>query len=99
MSDRIVVVRERSIAAISASGVQGAPGPQGPPGPPGGGAYLHIQDTPASVWVIDHNLGHAVHTTLIDDNGIVMHADVTHGTVNQTTVSFANPKTGSVVFS
>lgn len=42
-----------------ATGLTGPAGAQGPPGEAGAAtmAYRHIQGTPASTWVIQHNLG------------------------------------------
>lgn len=76
--------------------VAGAPGPTGPPG---GSYYVHTQLAPASTWIIDHDLGKKVHVTIFDAFGIVIHADIAHGTTNQATVTFPDPTVGSAVIS
>lgn len=79
--------------------VIGPTGPAGPPGAPGGSAYIHNQTTPASTWVIDHDLSRKVHVTLFDVFNVVIYADIEHGTPDQTTVTFPDPMTGSAVLS
>lgn len=80
-------------------GVPGPEGPQGPAGPPGGGFFVYTQSVPASTWVIDHNLGRKVQVSLFSTLNTVVYADITHGSVNQTTVTFAAPFAGSAVLS
>lgn len=108
MSDTVVVVRAPSIVTVvrdpgvvtvAAAGVQGIRGQQGAPGPPGGTGFEYVQSSPAATWIISHNLARKVHVSLFDADGIVIHADVVHGSLNQTTVTFAAPKTGSAVLS
>lgn len=78
-------------------GAPGEPGEQGPIGPAGGSFYVHTQTDPASVWVIDHGLGRKVHVTVFDPTDTVIYADVEHGSIDQTTVSFPSPVLGSAV--
>lgn len=83
-------------------GIPGATGPQGPVGPPGGTVYTHTQSTPAATWVIDHNLGRRAHVTLFATTTApwrVAYADVEHGSLNQTTIMFPEPVSGSAVIS
>lgn len=93
---------------VASTGVQGAPGPQGEPGPegpegpagpPGGGFFVYTQNTPAATWVIDHNLGRKVQVSLFNTVQVVVHADIQHGSINQTTVTFPSPFAGSAVLS
>ena len=79
--------------------VAGSAGPPGPAGPPGGSYYAHIQTVPAATWIIDHDLGKKVHVTIFDLVDRVIYADVDHGSLNQTTITFPSPVTGSVVIS
>lgn len=77
-----------------APGPRGYPGPQGPPGPGGGGSggdlsYLHDQSTPATTWVIVHNLGKYPSTTVVDSGGSVVYGDVVHVDDTQLTISFS----------
>lgn len=72
-------------------------GPQGPPGVAGG--FEYTRDVAATNWIIDHNLGRKVHVSIFSDGAEVVHADVNHGSVNQTTISFPAPTTGSAIIS
>lgn len=74
-------------------------GPTGPQGAPGGSYFVHTQSSPSATWIIDHNLGRKVHVTLFDPLSTVIHADIDHGTPNQTTITFPSPVTGSAVIS
>lgn len=68
----------------------------------GGGTppYLHIQSTPASTWIIDHNRGFSKDPTVIVDSrpDVSVIVDIEHGTLNQTTISFPSPETGKAFF-
>lgn len=72
-------------------------GPQGPPGVAGG--FEHTQAAPASTWIIDHNLGRKVHVSIFSATQELVYADVIHGSINQTTITFATPTSGSAVIS
>ena len=70
---------------ITVEGPQGPPGPEGKPGPvgpqgesivgpigpmgPSGGGHTHIQEFPALVWTIQHNLGFEPTVTVFDTEG------------------------------
>lgn len=75
------------------------PGPKGDTGTPGGAYFAFAQTTPASTWIIDHNLNKKVHISLFDDLGRLVYADVEHGSPNQATITFPSPTTGSGVAS
>lgn len=68
----------------------GVPGPPGPPAKP----FVHEQTSPSASWLIQHELGHRPHVTVLDGSGAVIQTDVTH--VNDGTVSivFASPTSG-----
>lgn len=73
-------------------------GLEGPQGPPGSGLrYEYVQSAPATTWIINHNLGIWATTTLFDDTETQVYADVTNGSVNQTTVSHPSPRTGRAI--
>lgn len=76
-----------------------APGPQGPPGPsgPAGGASSFVQSSPASTWVVTHNLGR---TPILEVyvGGVQVVPDVIVTSLNVATVVFATPQTGEVVY-
>ena len=71
------------------------PGPQGPPGQPGpegpaydgGGAYTHTQESPSTVWDVDHGLGFSPAGIRIRDvaGDYWYPLDVTHPTPGQIT--------------
>lgn len=84
---------------LTSPGPQGPRGPAGPAGAAGGSVYEHVQSAPSSVWVITHNLGRKVHVSLFGDEGEVILSDVEHGSVNQATVTWSSPTTGSAVVS
>lgn len=89
----IVVVDDRRDIVVADCGTQGPPGPGGGGG---GSSYDYIRDTPAATWVIDHNLGHRVHVTLLDATGQYVLAQVDQAAPwNQVTVTYPAPVTGS----
>lgn len=71
----------------------------GLPGPPGGSVFEYTQAASASTWIINHSLGRKLHVTLFNSSDEIVYADVVHGSVNQTTVTFPTPTTGSAVLS
>lgn len=73
-------------------------GPQGPQGP-AGTSYTHTQSASASTWIVTHNLNKKVHVSIFDDTGELIYADVDHGSLNQTTITFSSPMTGTAFFS
>jgi len=82
-----------------AAGSPGPPGPTGPPGPPGGAAFVYVQSTPASTWIINHNLGALVHVTLLNPFGVIVEGDVTEPSINTVTIAFNTPQAGTAVIS
>lgn len=78
------------------------PGPQGPPGLPGaaGSVYIHDQVSPASNWIITHNLNHYVSAVIIPTGETQSHvADVFQNSLNSATIVFPSPITGTAVLS
>lgn len=87
---------------LTSPGPQGPEGPQGPqgaPGAPGGAAYEFFQGVPSATWVINHNLGRKVNVALFDAAGAVVISDIEHGSLNQATVTWSSPVTGSAYIS
>lgn len=78
--------------------IDGGVGPQGPPGPPGGGSYQHTQSTPASTWVVNHNLGFRPDVTVFSPGGIEVEAEIAHISTTQTEIRFSAAATGSARF-
>lgn len=82
---------------LTAPGPQGPPGPSGPAGAAGGSVFEHVQSVASNNWVINHNVGRRVAVILFDDDGNVVQSDIEHGTVNQATVTWSSPTTGSAL--
>lgn len=75
---------------------EGQRGPQGIQGPPGPAApyFQWHQATPASTWVIPHNIGHFVHVTVLTDDGEIWEPDVFEPSPTTATVTFPTPYSG-----
>lgn len=88
---------------VSASGPQGPmgpPGQRGLPGAPGGSRVEHVQSSPSSIWVVNHDLGYEPHTTvIIAGEDVSLGADVFHSDPNNLTIVFSEPLTGKAVLS
>lgn len=61
--------------------------------------YVYVQTTPLSTWIINHDLGRKTHCTIFDPFGVEVETDVHANTLNQTTVIYPSPTTGSAVIS
>jgi hypothetical protein len=77
-------ITDKPFISVVVPGPQGPPGPAipgppgppgeastipGPPGPPGSASYEHVQENPAMVWTIQHNLGYKPTLTVFDLDG------------------------------
>lgn len=63
-----------------------------------GSGYLYDRNSiVAATWIIDHNLNKYPQVTLIDDEGNMFEADVFYNSLNQVTISFAQPTAGKAV--
>jgi hypothetical protein len=77
--------------------LQGGKGDPGPPGSAGGSRYTHTQSSPSASWVVNHNMGvYPAAVSVLSSGRVEVEATVTHNSLNQLTVSFAAPFTGSV---
>jgi hypothetical protein len=87
----VVVHPDKSVSVINA----------GPPGPPGSTAppviYRFEQNTPAYVWDVVHNLDRETIPSVVVE-GEEITADILHISSNQFTVTFAQLKTGFVLY-
>lgn len=71
-------------------GIQGIPGPAGEGGGEGGpNSYTHIQELPANVWTMPHNLGYPPAVFIEDTSGNEIEGDITHLNVNVTIATFS----------
>jgi hypothetical protein len=80
-----IIARVRDVVKVDTP-LQGLPGNVA--------AYTHVQSTPVSTWIINHNLGYKPDVTLYSDGGVVMYADIVHTSNNQTQIIFNLPTTG-----
>ncbi len=58
------------------------------------GTYIHTQDVPLAVWVINHNLGKFPSVTIVDSQNQVVVGDVTYNSSNTITLSFTSAFAG-----
>lgn len=97
---RIKIVRgtdqviSRNQIKVILTGMSGPPGADGPPGPSGGG-YEYTQGSPATLWVINHNLGRYPVVDTYTVGGQMMDGAVLNTSVNQTQVSFSTAVAGT----
>lgn len=85
---------------VPVAGPQGPIGPQGVQGNPGGTAqYVLTQTSPASTWVVNHNLGISPKVAIILDNGQLVLTDITYINGNSLVIDFPAPTTGKAVCS
>jgi hypothetical protein len=95
--NEVSVTKVSQEVGLTSPGPQGPPGPQGTPGAAGGSVYIHSQSIASATWVINHSVGRKVSITLFDDDGNVVQSDIEHGTINQATVTWSQPTTGSAL--
>lgn len=72
--------------------------------PEGGGAggvpfYEHNQSVLSAIWVIIHGLGFHPNVTVEDSGGNVVEGAITYDSVNQLTLDFLAPITGTAFLS
>lgn len=77
-------------------GPTGPAGPEGPPGPMGG-YHEHTQSTPATTWIVNHNLGYNPVIEILSPGGLTVVAEIQHMTTNQARVYFLTPQTGKAI--
>ncbi len=70
-------------------------GVQGPKGSPGGAYYEHTQSTPATDWVVQHDLGFYPDITMRTTGGLVIEADVHHLSINHAQIRLNTPMAGT----
>jgi len=67
-----------------------------PPGPGTGDKnYRHVQGAPATTWTVSHSLGKYPSVTIFDSLLQEMEAEVDHIDVNNLTIKFSGPTSGS----
>ena len=70
------------------------PSTSGGAGPSGG--FEFTQASPATTWVVNHNLGFNPVVTVLSVGGLVLEASVLHTSLNQVQITFLTPTAGSV---
>jgi len=60
--------------------------------------FIHTQGTPASQWVINHNLAKKCSVTVVDSANQVVVGQVTYNSVNQVTLDFEGSFSGKAFF-
>jgi len=83
-----------NMAIVSVVLERGATGPIGPHGPPGLSMNF-AQTIPSALWQINHNFGVYPSVTIIDDDGEASEGDVTYTDLNNLTISFGEPLSGT----
>jgi hypothetical protein len=76
----------------------GVPGIQGPQGPEGNGiqtTFVYNQASADTIWNISHNLGRFPSTTIVDNLGRELLAEVTYLDANLLSVAFDVPVSGT----
>lgn len=58
-------------------------------------SHVHTQGVPSETWVVQHNLGKVPAITVIDSSGDEVRGDTRHDSINQATLTFAYPFSGS----
>lgn len=83
-------IRVRTSAGWQDIAIQGAPGAAM-------ATYRHTQGTAAATWTVIHNLGRLPVVTVLDSSNQEIEAQVDHVSINQLTISFAGPTSGSAL--
>jgi len=60
--------------------------------------YTHLQNTPSSVWIVNHNLGVRPIVQVYTLGGMVVTCDILHNSSSQVTLSFSLPISGFAQF-
>lgn len=63
------------------------------------GTYEHTQAAASATWVVSHNLNFKPNVAVKTTGGVEVMAEVLHNSVNQTTIYFDAPMTGTASFS
>ena len=62
-------------------------------------SYTHIQDSPSSTWVVNHNLSYNPAVSIVSSSGDLVHGDVNYSGSQQITINFSAPFSGRVYLS
>lgn len=89
-----IVVQEVPPEQITVAEI-GAQGIPGPPGPSGGTGFVFVQNTPLSVWHINHGLQRFPSVTVVDSLNDEVEGDVVYVDGNNITLTFSAPFSGT----
>lgn len=81
-----VVPPSKILLHITSAGQQGL---QGPPGVDVN--YVHVQNLPASVWTVNHNLGKFPSVEIVDSAGSRVYCDIDFTDTNSLILTFSAP--------
>lgn len=62
-------------------------------------SYTHNQSAAAVQWVVTHNLGFKPNVTVLDSAGDIVDGHIIHNSVNQLTLQFSAPISGTAQLS
>lgn len=62
-------------------------------------SYTFEQSTPASTWIVNHNLSYNPAVSIVSSSGDLVHGDVTYSGPQQITINFSAPFSGRVYLS
>ena len=60
--------------------------------------YIHLQNTPSSVWMITHNLNKRPSVAVVDSADEIVYGEVEYVNDNQVTLTFAGAFSGKAYF-
>jgi len=72
----------------------GVPGPAGVAGPRAQ-PYIHTQSVPASIWTVNHGLGHPADIVIFNPEGSEVTGEVRQVSDTVSTIHFTKPQSGS----
>lgn len=102
--EEVIRVGVTAIGDRGDRGPQGETGPPGPPGPPGDSeaafSFTHIQMSPASVWLIQHNLNfNPGGITVQDAAGTTYEGEIDYPDINTLRLTFLAEFSGTAYLS
>ncbi len=84
------------LAIVEASGGGGGGGGGGSSGT--GAVYVHVQNTPAATWTVDHDLDTKPVVAVVSTGGDLLLAEIAYPSDNTTVITFGQPYAGSAYF-
>lgn len=88
----VIINKTNRVVEVSEVGAQGAAGV-------GGLVYQHTQSTPATEWVVNHNMGRRPTVNVYTVGWVEMDALEVHASLNQVIIQMNSPMAGFVLCS